>query len=77
MSDRIEDILETIRPYLQADGGDVRFVGVSEDGVVKIQWLGRCAACPVSNVTMRSTVERILKQSISSVKRVVATTGSG
>ncbi|MFQ5798439.1 MAG: NifU family protein [Bacteroidota bacterium] len=71
----IEKHLENIRPYLQADGGDVEFLNVTEDGVVTVRWVGRCAACPVSNVTMRSTVERMLKQSVSLVKRVVAVSG--
>lgn len=75
MSDEILRILERIRPYLQSDGGDVEFVNLTEDGVVQVRWVGRCAACPVSSVTMRLTVERMLKRSLSFVNRVVAVSG--
>lgn len=75
MSEEIVNRLDYIRPYLQADGGDLELLSVSEDGLVTIRWIGRCSACPVSNVTLQSTVEQLLKQTLSSVKRVVAVSG--
>lgn len=67
----VADVLELIRPSLQADGGDVRLVDVTEDGVVAVELQGACKGCPMSQMTLANGVERILKDRIPGVTRVV------
>ena len=64
-------VLELIRPSLQADGGDVRLVDVNEDGVVSVELQGACKGCPMSQMTLASGVERILKERVPGVTKVV------
>ena len=72
MKDRIESALDKIRPALQADGGDVEFVDCTEDGVVKVRLTGACGSCPMSQMTLKMGVERMLKQEIPEVKEVIS-----
>ena len=69
--DKIEEALNSIRPYLQADGGDVALVSVDDDGVVKVKLQGACGACPMSQMTLTMGIERALKQHVPEVKQVV------
>lgn len=69
--EEVAAVLELIRPSLQADGGDVRLVDVTEDGVVAVELQGACKGCPMSQMTLANGVERILKQRIEGVTRVV------
>jgi len=71
MEEKVKATLDAIRPSLQADGGDVELVGV-EDGVVKVKLTGACAGCPMSTLTLKNGIERILKQQVPEVKEVVA-----
>ncbi|TRZ51316.1 MAG: NifU family protein [Dehalococcoidia bacterium] len=71
MREKVEATLAQIRPALQADGGDVELVDVSE-GVVKLRLQGACAGCPMATMTLKAGIERILKEQISEVKEVVA-----
>ena len=64
-------VLELIRPSLQADGGDVRLVDVSEDGTVSVELQGACQGCPLSSMTLANGIERILKERVPGVQRVV------
>ena len=64
-------VLELIRPSLQADGGDVKLVDVEEDGTVVVELQGACKGCPMSQMTLANGVERILKERIPGVARVV------
>ena len=64
-------VLELIRPSLQADGGDVRLVDVNEDGVVSVELQGACKGCPMSQMTLANGVERILKERVPGVTKVV------
>ena len=64
-------VLELIRPSLQADGGDVRLVDVNEDGVVSVEVQGACKGCPMSQMTLANGVERILKERVPGVTKVV------
>ena len=64
-------VLELIRPSLQADGGDVRLVDVNEDGVVSVELQGSCKGCPMSQMTLANGVERILKERVPGVTKVV------
>jgi Fe-S cluster biogenesis protein NfuA len=69
MKEKVEQALNTIRPMLQADGGDVELVDV-EDGVVKVRLKGACAGCPMSQMTIKNGVERMLKDKIPEVASV-------
>jgi Fe-S cluster biogenesis protein NfuA len=71
MREKVEEILDMIRPSLVADGGNVELVDVV-DGVVKVKLTGACAGCPMSTMTLKSGIERILKQEIPEVKEVVS-----
>lgn len=69
--DQVSRVLDLIRPALQADGGDVKLVDVDEDGVVTVELHGACSGCPMSQMTLTNGVERILKEHIPGVTRVV------
>ena len=71
MRDKVEAVLNKIRPALVADGGDLELVDVN-DGVVKIKLTGACAGCPMSQMTLKNGIERILRQEVPEVKEVVA-----
>jgi len=70
MKDKVKKVIETIRPFLQADGGDVELVDVTEDGIVKVRLIGACGRCPMSIITIRMGIERKLKESIPEMKAV-------
>jgi Fe-S cluster biogenesis protein NfuA len=69
--EKVEAVLEQIRPSLQADGGDIQLVSV-KDGIVSVKLQGHCAGCPMSQMTIKNGVERILKSQIPEVKEVVS-----
>ncbi len=71
LKENIERVLEEIKPYLQADGGDVELVSV-EDGVVKVRFLGGCSGCPLRAITLKTGIERYLKQKLPEVKEVIS-----
>lgn len=71
MKEKVEKALEKIRPALQADGGDVVLLGVDEDGTVKVQLTGACGGCPMSTMTLKQGIERLLKNEVPGVKEVV------
>ncbi len=71
MQDKVEELLDKIRPGLVKDGGNVELVEVT-DGTVKVKLVGACAGCPMSTITLKNGIERILKQEIPEVKEVVA-----
>jgi len=68
--EKVEKILDQIRPSLQFDGGDVELVEVTEDGVVKVKLTGACGSCPFATMTLKAGIERILKQEIPEIKEV-------
>ncbi|MDD5635095.1 MAG: NifU family protein [Atribacterota bacterium] len=70
MREKIEKALEKIRPSLQADGGDVELVDVTDDGIVKVRLTGACRGCPMSQMTLKMGIEKALKDSIPEVKEV-------
>jgi Fe-S cluster biogenesis protein NfuA len=72
LRDQIEEALDTIRPYLMADGGSVRLLNVTSDYVVELELLGACGSCPMSTMTLRAGIEQALKRSIPKIKRVEA-----
>jgi Fe-S cluster biogenesis protein NfuA len=71
VEDQVRQALELIRPAIQMDGGDIRLEGVSE-GVVTVSFFGTCEACPISPVTLKQGVERILKERVPGIVEVVA-----
>lgn len=72
MNEKVEKALETIRPYLQADGGDVELVKVTEQGIVEVRLTGACVGCPMSQMTLRAGVERALIREVPGIRRVEA-----
>ena len=72
MREKIEAALGKIRPSLQADGGDVELVEVTAGGIVRVRLTGACKGCPMSQMTLKGGVERILKQEVPGVKAVEA-----
>ena len=71
MREEVEKVLESVRPNLQADGGDVELIDVTEDGIVKVKLKGACGSCPMSTMTLKMGIERAMKEKIPGVKEVV------
>lgn len=72
LREKIEFALDTIRPYLEADGGNVRIVEVTDDFVLKIEMTGNCGSCPMSSMTLKAGVEEAIKRAIPEIIRVEA-----
>ncbi|MGM0650726.1 MAG: NifU family protein [Bacteroidota bacterium] len=72
IKEKIKKSIEEVRPYLQADGGDISLVNVTDDYVVEVQLLGACGSCPFSVQTLKLGVEEKLKQDVPEVKEVVS-----
>ena len=71
----VDKVLDEIRPALQADGGNVQVLEVSEDGVVKLEMVGACAGCPMATMTLKAGIERILFEHIPDLVGVEAFSG--
>lgn len=72
MKEQVQKAIDKVRPGLQADGGDVELVDVSADGVVTVRLTGACHGCPMSQMTLKMGIEKIIKQQVPSVKEVVS-----
>lgn len=72
MNEKVLKALETIRPYLKADGGDVELVKVTPEGIVEVKLTGACSDCPMSQMTLRAGVERALIKEVPGIRRVEA-----
>jgi Fe-S cluster biogenesis protein NfuA len=72
MKEHVQKAIELIRPGLQADGGDVELVDVSPDGVVKVKLTGACQGCPMSQMTLKMGIEKIIKNQVPGIKEVVS-----
>ena len=72
MQQKIEKALAKVRPSLQADGGDVELIEVSDGGVVKVKLTGACGGCPMATMTLKTGIERVLKKEVPEVERVEA-----
>lgn len=70
MEQRVRDALNKVRPNLQADGGDVELVEVTADGVVKVKLTGACHGCPMSQMTLKRGIEKVIKDAVPEVKSV-------
>jgi len=71
MRDKVEEVLDKIRPQLVMDGGNVELVEVN-DGIIKVKLTGACDGCPMATITLKMGIEKILKQEIPEIKEVVA-----
>ena len=71
MKEKVEAALDKIRPSLQADGGNVELVGI-DNGVVSVRLTGACGGCPMSTMTLKMGIERVLKEQVPEVKEVVS-----
>ena len=69
---RVVQALDEVKPYLQADGGDIEFINYTEDGIVEVRLTGACGHCPMAQMTLRAGVERAVLRSVPEVKRVEA-----
>jgi Fe-S cluster biogenesis protein NfuA len=67
---RIEASLDSIRPYLEADGGNIRVLGVTEDKVLKLEFVGNCGSCPMSTMTFKAGVEEAIKRAVPEIKSI-------
>jgi len=72
MKERVQKAIDSIRPSLQADGGDVELVDVSADGVVKVRLRGACSGCPMSQMTLKMGIEKIIKKEVPEIKEVIS-----
>ncbi len=72
MQEKVEKALVKVRSFLQADGGDVELVEVTEEGVVRVRLTGACGGCPMASMTLKTGIEKILKEEVPEVKRVEA-----
>jgi Fe-S cluster biogenesis protein NfuA len=72
MREKVEKALDKIRPMLAADGGNIELVDVSDDGVVKLKLTGACGSCPMSSMTLKMGVERVLREEVPEVREVIA-----
>jgi len=70
MKEKVQTVIDEIRPNLQADGGDIKLIDVTDDGIVKVQLQGACRGCPGATMTLKMGVERLLKSRIPEVKSV-------
>jgi len=72
LQSKVEGIIEQIRPYLQNDGGDIRFINIDDDNTVNVELLGACGSCPYSTMTLKNGVEEAVKKALPEIKSVEA-----
>lgn len=68
---KVQEVLDKVRPSLQADGGDCELVNVREDNVIEVRLQGACGSCPMATLTLKAGIERVLKDEIPEVKEVI------
>jgi len=71
MKEQVQKAIDLIRPGLQADGGDVELIDVSADGIVKVKLTGACQGCPMSQMTLKMGIEKIIKNQLPDIKEVI------
>jgi Fe-S cluster biogenesis protein NfuA len=72
LENKVKNVIDQIRPYLQADGGDINFVNLTEDNIVNVELVGACGSCPFSRMTLKSGVESAVKRALPEIKAVEA-----
>lgn len=70
MTKRIEESLDSIRPYLQADGGDVKIMSFNQDHILKLEFVGNCGSCPMSTMTFKAGVEEAIKKAVPEIQAI-------
>ncbi|HDH50655.1 MAG TPA: NifU family protein [Nitrospirae bacterium] len=75
MKEKVQEVLDKIRPLLQRDGGDVELVAVQDDGVVKVKLVGSCSGCPMSTMTLKNAIEATIKKEVPEIKTVEEVNG--
>ncbi len=70
--ERVEKSLENIRPYLEADGGDVKIIEITAENIVKLELLGACSSCPMSAMTLKAGVEESIRKAVPEIMGIVA-----
>ncbi|HNQ83715.1 MAG TPA: NifU family protein [Bacteroidales bacterium] len=69
---KVQNVLEQIRPYLQSDGGDIKYINLTDDNIVNVELMGACGSCPYSLMTLKNGVETAIKKAIPAIKAVEA-----
>jgi Fe-S cluster biogenesis protein NfuA len=72
MKDKVQKAIDTVRPSLQADGGDVELIDVTPEGVVKVKLTGACHGCPMSQMTLKMGIEKVIKKQVPEIKEVIS-----
>lgn len=72
LTQQVQNVLEQVRPYLQADGGDIKFIEITDDNTVNVELTGACGSCAFSTITLKNGVEATLKKALPEIKEVVA-----
>lgn len=72
LQERVLEALKSIRPYLEADGGDLKVLEITEDKIVKVELLGSCGSCPMSSMTMKAGIEQAIISAVPEIKGVEA-----
>ncbi|TAF67409.1 MAG: NifU family protein [Cytophagales bacterium] len=72
LNQRVEEALNHIRPYLKTDGGDVRLLEITQEGIARLELLGTCVSCPMSSMTLKAGIEETIKKAVPEVTQVVA-----
>jgi Fe-S cluster biogenesis protein NfuA len=70
LQEKVQSVLDKVRPMLQRDGGDVELVDVQDDGIVKVKLTGACSGCPMSTMTLKNAIEETIKKEIPEIKSV-------
>ena len=70
MNERIESALNSIRPYLEADGGNVRILEITKEQVLRLEFMGNCGSCPMSTMTFKAGVEEAIKRAVPEIKTI-------
>lgn len=72
LTSKVKNIIEQVRPYLQQDGGDITFVGITDDNIVNVELMGACGSCPYSTMTLKNGVENTIRKALPEIKAVEA-----
>jgi Fe-S cluster biogenesis protein NfuA len=72
MKEQVQKAIDLVRSGLQADGGDIELIDVSADGIVKVKLTGACQGCPMSQMTLKMGIEKIIKQQVPNIKEVIS-----
>lgn len=72
LQEKVLKVIEQLRPYLQADGGDIQLVNITDENVVNVELLGACGSCPYSQMTLKNGVEEAMRKAIPEIKSVEA-----